>query len=558
MPVAYSYIRMSRPEQLRGDSLRRQLEAARKWAATRGVVLDESLRDIGISAYRGKNRMEGALAAFLAMVKDGRVAPGSFLVMESLDRLSREVVREALPRFMDIVNSGITIVTLIDGQEYSAQRLEDDWTPLLLSLAVMARAHEESRTKGKRVRDAWENKRAHAAEKVLTSRVPAWLRVVDGRIEKFDERPDLVRRIFRETIAGNGRRAIVSRLNQEKVPSFKKGTDGWQPSYVAKLLSNRAVLGEYQAHGRDEKGVRRPVGEPVIGYFPAIVSEADFHRAGMAARSRRMAPGVRGKGVANIFQGIGKCTCGGSMVVHNRGPARGVYLTCSKAARAAGCGNSRGWLLDRVEAAVLREMRRIDLPEAVEEKAPADDAAALAEAVADAKRRRDRLLDVVEAGDEGAVDRVKALTARIKLLEATAAKARLAVRVEAATPTYREQLDRLARLTEALATAEGEALREIRTRLAQTLLQALVRVEFGPQVVTCWVRVDRIRFGVGVSQGRHPDGVPIVALDERPRTLTEWDILLHEPEPGARERDLEELDGFVQAYEAGRGFLPGS
>ncbi|SFM30692.1 recombinase family protein [Methylobacterium pseudosasicola] len=129
MPVAYSYIRMSRPEQLRGDSLRRQLEAARKWAVGRGIELDEGLRDIGVSAYRGKNRTEGALGAFLSMVEDGRVARGSYLVMESLDRLSREAVVEALPRFMDIVNAGVTIVTLIDGQEYSKARLIDQGQP---------------------------------------------------------------------------------------------------------------------------------------------------------------------------------------------------------------------------------------------------------------------------------------------------------------------------------------------------------------------------------------------------------------------------------------------
>jgi len=52
---AYSYIRFSTPEQLKGDSLCRQLEASRAYAKQHGLVLDENLRDIGVSAFKGKN-----------------------------------------------------------------------------------------------------------------------------------------------------------------------------------------------------------------------------------------------------------------------------------------------------------------------------------------------------------------------------------------------------------------------------------------------------------------------------------------------------------------------
>ena len=49
MKVAYSYIRFSTPEQMKGDSLRRQLEASRKYAAEHDLVLDDTLRDLGKS-----------------------------------------------------------------------------------------------------------------------------------------------------------------------------------------------------------------------------------------------------------------------------------------------------------------------------------------------------------------------------------------------------------------------------------------------------------------------------------------------------------------------------
>ena len=94
---AFSYSRFSSPEQRKGDSLRRQVEASRKFAQAHGLELDEGLSDIGISAYRGANRYKGALARFLQLVREGKVPKGSFLLVESLDRLSREQVLEPIP-----------------------------------------------------------------------------------------------------------------------------------------------------------------------------------------------------------------------------------------------------------------------------------------------------------------------------------------------------------------------------------------------------------------------------------------------------------------------------
>ncbi len=78
-PRAYSYIRFSTPEQARGDSLRRQTERAAAWAAAQGLDLDQELtfRDLGVSAYSGKNAAVGQLSDFLRAVDDGRVPQGA-------------------------------------------------------------------------------------------------------------------------------------------------------------------------------------------------------------------------------------------------------------------------------------------------------------------------------------------------------------------------------------------------------------------------------------------------------------------------------------------------
>lgn len=60
------------------------------------------------------------------MVDEGRIARGSFLIVERLDRLSREAVLETVPRFINLINAGVVIVTLMDRQEYSKERLTAD------------------------------------------------------------------------------------------------------------------------------------------------------------------------------------------------------------------------------------------------------------------------------------------------------------------------------------------------------------------------------------------------------------------------------------------------
>src|SRR3954470_2973820 len=107
MRLAYSYIRFSSAKQAAGDSLRRQVEGTERVCKREGWALDDSLnlRDLGVSAFRGSNVKEGALAAFLEAVRTGKVQPGSILIVESLDRLSRNQVRTALRLFMDLLDA---------------------------------------------------------------------------------------------------------------------------------------------------------------------------------------------------------------------------------------------------------------------------------------------------------------------------------------------------------------------------------------------------------------------------------------------------------------------
>ena len=82
MRKAYSYIRMSTDTQLKGDSLRRQLEASEKYAKDNGLELLDSidgisLKDIGVSAFKSKNIQKGVLSLFLDALENGKIKPNS-------------------------------------------------------------------------------------------------------------------------------------------------------------------------------------------------------------------------------------------------------------------------------------------------------------------------------------------------------------------------------------------------------------------------------------------------------------------------------------------------
>jgi DNA invertase Pin-like site-specific DNA recombinase len=347
-PRAYSYLRFSTPEQAKGDSRRRQAALAEGYAQRHGLELDTELtfQDLGVSAFRGNNAETGRLADFREAVRSGLVPSGSFLLVESLDRISRQAARRAFRVLDEIVEAGVVLVTLNDERQYSADSLDRDPTALMIALLTLIRANEESETKSRRVAAAWAAKREKATEKPMTSRCPGWLRLdkLTGRFEVIPERSDVVSRIFTEALAGVGQNSIARRLNEQGVPVFGAGGrqgSQWHRSYVVKILSNPATVGTMTPHRLLHDGTKktRKALDPVPNYYPAIVPAETFNRV-QQMRDGTHAPrrGVHAKRpVANIFGGLLRCpTCEGAMTRATKGD-RWAYLVCTRAKGGAGC-----------------------------------------------------------------------------------------------------------------------------------------------------------------------------------------------------------------------------
>jgi len=355
---AYSYIRFSTPEQIKGDSLRRQLEASRQWAEENDYELDSSHRDLGKSAFSGANRTEGSLKKFIDLINQGHIDEGSVLILESLDRLSREELTKSLNLFISILSSGIKIVTLADRQEYTADSINNIGN-LVISLVSMARAHEESLMKSKRVRASWKAKVANAHNKKLSRFCPNWLQY-NEETDSFDlieDRAELIREVFRKTIAGMGQGRIAKELNKRNIPSWGRA-NGWHQTYLQKLFQNRALLGELQPYSH-KNGVRTPLGEPITDYFPPVLTEDVFYAAQTARKQRTNKRGRRGIKFSNLLQGMCYCIhCHGSIRYIDNSDKRGVYryLTCSNARRKLGCDHKKYFPYQKIETLVLMEV----------------------------------------------------------------------------------------------------------------------------------------------------------------------------------------------------------
>lgn len=441
MPTAYSYVRFSTPEQIKGDSIRRQVELSQNYAEAHGLTLDDSLQltDFGVSAFKSDNFATGKLGLFISAIESGTVKAGSYLLVESLDRLSRAEIITALNQFTSIISKDITIVTLTDNRVYTKDSINDIGN-LMYSLMVMSRAHEESLMKSKRLSAAWENKRQKARDTghKLTKTCPAWLELKNEEFHVIPDRVEVVKQIFQMALDGLGYVSIAKRLNLVQQPTFDAGgkkSNGWYTSYVVRILKNPAVFGQFTPHIYVD-GKRVPQ-EPIDHYFPEIISQQDYYAVQAAITSRRGKGGEVGS-LVNIFANILKCgECGNSAIRINKSGKQAsvdkyykwVAVACNSGRRGVTTCGHHPWKLDVLEKAILDELSELDIDSILDNKSKDQSLAilrqniqSLSERIATIQKQRSRLVDVLADGDVGLgviTDRIRFLTKQEEDLSAT-------------------------------------------------------------------------------------------------------------------------------------------
>ena len=346
-PKVYSYARYSSMLQSKGYSLERQLKRAREWCTERGYTLEESHSDEGKSAYHGDHIANGSLGLFLADVKAGRIPPGSILLLEQLDRLTRQNLHTAQGIVHGILGAGIRIVTIGDNQEYIKEQGLGGAVMLLVALEA---SHMESERKSDRLCESWEKRHEKALSgKIIGKNVPGWLRVTNDKFELVTERVDQVCLMFRLALEGMGVQAIASEFNRRGISTWRNGKP-WAGVTVYSIVNSKRVLGELELKltkkGRDGQPDKKE-SVYVPNYFPSIISETDFYLVQKSLKEKTIDNGKkragRNGGYNNLFSGICFCNyCGSKMVIIDPGPKRGTgrlrhKFCCDTAKHGRGC-----------------------------------------------------------------------------------------------------------------------------------------------------------------------------------------------------------------------------
>ena len=145
----------------KNTSIQRQTRATRKWCESQGYQLNESdeLVDEGVSGYSGVNYGTGKLSVLTQQLESGEIAPGSMLIVESFERISREGVKDTAALLFSLISKGLILVTVIDGRISDMNSLSD-LTPFMMSVATAHLEYEKSLMRSLRIRAGLEAKRA--------------------------------------------------------------------------------------------------------------------------------------------------------------------------------------------------------------------------------------------------------------------------------------------------------------------------------------------------------------------------------------------------------------
>ncbi|OWK37904.1 recombinase family protein [Fimbriiglobus ruber] len=298
--LAYSYMRFSTIDQEEGDTIRRQTAMRDAFVKRHGLELDNKIKliDRGVKSFRGQNRNDKhALGQFLALVQTGKIRPQSWFIVESLDRLSREDVDEALQLLLSLTNAGIRVVQLLPVEVIYQKPV--DAMRLIIGIMEMSRANTESKVKSVRVGEAWEEKWNEARSgKAQTANCPRWLRKVGDSYEPITDRAAAVKLMFELSSDGYGITKIIAKLKEAGHEPFGGGKT-WNMSYIGRILTNRAVIGEFQPC-REGK----PLGVPIENYFTPVIEPGLFARVQDGLKRRSPGRKPKTKHGVNLFQSL--------------------------------------------------------------------------------------------------------------------------------------------------------------------------------------------------------------------------------------------------------------
>jgi hypothetical protein len=286
--------------------------------------------DRGVSAFRitdadsqqAANFHNGNLGEFLAKVQAGAIKIGSVLILERLDRFSRNYWDLVYPTWLNLLQSGVEIYSCVSHTHYTIETIRQN--PMLAGMALLelANANEYSAGMSKRIGKAFSLRLQQAAtgQKLnLGGWQPKW---VDFHGKKgqsgtftLNAHSITIKRIVSEYLNGHSMYHIVKCLIRDKVPTLQGGN--WSQGTIAKLLRHDSLIGD--------KTIKQFV---LKRYYPPLITDEEYKqvKARLADNKEKRGGGAGSDRVANLFRNRCKCAvCGGSVCTQHN-----VYFCCGR------------------------------------------------------------------------------------------------------------------------------------------------------------------------------------------------------------------------------------
>jgi DNA invertase Pin-like site-specific DNA recombinase len=426
-PIAHPYARISDPEQRKGGGLHRQtapetVAAIKEFCRLFGFTPSKRiLVDDGVSAWKGLNATpDHELGKFIADANRGLIRPGDCLLVENLDRVSRQDVWAAMALVNDLRQLKIHVGRLdrMKLLRYDSKDIGDFFE----SAVEFSRGNSESEAKSFRNGKKWAARRQEGRQngKTITRRLPAWIDEIDGQRVVKPGCAQTIKDIFELSASGRGLYAIMKKLTEQGIEGF--GPSGrWSVSYLGLLLSDCRVTGRFQPR-RDGK----PDGDPIEDYFPRIISDDLWNRVRDGAEQRWRRPGKVTADV-NVFAGLLKGALDGQSYVVGKETGKGKpYRTLRSTAPRMSAGKANSFPLVTFERAIFSLLREIDPHEILNGDSGPDETIVLAADLARVEASIAALnADMDEHGESpNLMKRVREKEARQRELSEKLAKAR--------------------------------------------------------------------------------------------------------------------------------------
>lgn len=413
MKKIFLYHRVSTEQQAEdGSGMARQADLLQSYIDRTRIVesMDDPvpvvLEDGGLSAFKGHNFLHGQLGRWMEEVRAG-MWDGSILVVENIDRFSRQNPFNVMGYLHDLINHSVAIhdvnMNMVISRENSAM------LPMVMMQAQ--RAYDESKFKSNRIRAGWAKKRDNAFNNgtIVTNKRPKWIDIVDNQYV-LNAKARIVTEIFRLYQMGIGCPTIAKTLRE-------MGDDWrfdriWTGEAVHKVLRNRRVTGVIFISEliRDYNSTDNPIDQKryEMNVYPPVIGEDEFNLVQQLLSSRRSGKATGGKRItkkrnddgsvvtdvngyptydfidggkitkSNIFNAVCRCAKCGSPMYHNivvskRTPAKATSPVVQEY-RYIRCLNERDGLCDNkslrydvIERFIMEHIKGLDFNTIIQE-----------------------------------------------------------------------------------------------------------------------------------------------------------------------------------------------